>query len=455
MTSFLYSLFFFVLAIGVLITVHEFGHFWVARRLGVKVLRFSIGFGKPLWRWQRSPEHTEYVLAAVPLGGYVKMVDEREGEVAEKDLPVAFNRQPLTSRFAIVAAGPLFNFLFAILAYWVVFIVGVTGLKPVVGEITPNTPAARAGLVQGDVITAVAGEQTQTWKDVILALLDKALDGGTVAISVRDEARGQHVVNLDMQRELGQLNQGNLLSNLGLQPARPNIPPVIGHIEAGTPAEQAGLKAGDEIVSVDQQPVKGWESFAGYIRKHPGRKVLLEFSRDGARHSVEVVPALVHTKEGDIGRIGAAVQIPDDFDKRYFTVVRYSPLTAFGPSLSKTWEMSALTLKMVGKMLVGDVSTKNISGPLSIAQFAGSSANAGTAAFLSFLAIISVSLGVLNFLPIPVLDGGHLLYYVIEFLKGSPVSDEVQAFGQRLGLMVIIGLMVIAFYNDIIRLLNS
>ena len=349
----------------------------------------------------------------------------------------------------------MFNFLFAILAYWVVFIVGVTGLKPVVGQITPDSPAARAGLEQGDVITAVGGEQTQTWKDVVLALLDKALDGGTVAISVNDPSHGPRELNLNMHREMGQLNQGNLLSNLGFRPAQPDILSVIDHAEPGSPAEQAGLKAGDRIISVDHQPVRDWESFAGYIRKHPGQKVLMEINRDGAVQGIEVVPSLVHTKEGDIGRIGAAVRIPDDFDKRYFTVVRYSPLAAFKPSLQKTWEMSALTLKMVGKMLVGDVSTKNLSGPLSIAQFAGSSANAGTAAFLSFLAIISVSLGVLNFLPIPVLDGGHLLYYVIEFLKGSPVSDDVQAFGQKLGLMVIIGLMVIAFYNDIIRLLNS
>jgi regulator of sigma E protease len=455
MSTFLSSLFFFVLAIGVLITVHEFGHFWVARRLGVKVLRFSIGFGKPLWRWRRGPEDTEYVVAAIPLGGYVKMVDEREGEVAEKDLPVAFNRQPLTNRFAIVAAGPLFNFLFAILAYWVVFIIGVTGLKPVVGEITPGSPAASAGIEEGDVVIAVAGAETQTWKDVVLALLDKALDGGTVPITIRDRAQQQREVDLDMRRAVGELNQGNLLSNLGMEPAQPDIPPIIGRTESGSPAERAGLKPGDRIVSVDKTSVKDWESFAGYIRKHADSKVQIRIDRDGAEQSFDLVPMRVHTDEGDIGRIGAAVKIPEDFDERYFTLVRYSPLSALGPSLSKTWEMSALTLKMVGKMLVGDVSTKNISGPLSIAQFAGSSANAGSAAFLSFLAIISVSLGVLNFLPIPVLDGGHLLYYLIEFLKGSPVSEEVQALGQKLGLMVIIGLMIIAFYNDIVRLLNS
>lgn len=454
MNTFLSSLFYFVLSIGVLITVHEFGHFWVARRLGVKVLRFSIGFGKPLWRWQREPAGTEYVVAAIPLGGYVKMVDEREGTVAAKDLPVAFNRQTLPRRFAIVAAGPLFNFLFAILAYWVVFISGVTGLKPVVGEVTPNSPAARAGLVQGDLITAVGDHQTRTWKDAVLSLLNKALDGGTVTLTVDDGGQPRHL-HLNMQKTAGELNQGNLLTSLGLQPARPSIPAVIGSVESGSPAQQAGLEAGDRVLSVDGRAVDEWGDFAGYVRDHAQRRLHLKVQRHDAARAITVTPARVHTQDGDIGRIGAAAKVPEDFDQRYFVKVKYPLAAAVVPAVSKTWEMSVLTLKMVGKMVVGDVSTKNISGPLSIAQFAGSSANAGLAAFLSFLAIVSVSLGVLNFLPIPVLDGGHLFFYVIEFLKGSPVSDEAQAFGQKLGLMVIMGLMVIAFYNDIVRLLNS
>ncbi|HKJ23106.1 MAG TPA: sigma E protease regulator RseP [Gammaproteobacteria bacterium] len=455
MGTFFSSLFYFALAIGVLITVHEFGHFWVARRLGVKVLRFSIGFGKPLWRWQRGPDQTEYVLAAVPLGGYVKMVDEREGEVAPQDLPVAFNRQPLSSRFAIVAAGPLFNFLFAILAYWLVFIIGTTGLKPLVGEVTAASPAATAGIEQGDEITSVDGEQTPTWRDVVLALVDKALDGGSIPVTIRGGAGQQRTVRLNMGSEAAKLDQGNLLSTLGLKPARPQVPPVIGRLESGGAAGQAGLKPGDRIVSADGRPMDEWTPFALYIRKHPGETVHLKVERGGATVPVDVVPKSVKTKGGEIGHIGAAARIPDDYDQRYFTAVRYSPLAAVGQSLHKTWEMSALTLKMVGKMIVGDVSTHNISGPLSIAQFAGTSANAGLSAFVSFLAIVSISLGVLNFLPIPVLDGGHLFYYIIEFFKGSPVSDGVQAFGQKLGLMIIMGLMVIAFYNDIVRLLNS
>lgn len=454
MGTFFSSLFYFALAIGVLITVHEFGHFWVARRLGVKVLRFSIGFGKPLWRWQRSPADTEYVLAAVPLGGYVKMVDEREGEVAPEDLPVAFNRQPLASRFAIVAAGPLFNFLFAILAYWVVFIVGTTGLKPMVGEVTAGSPAAAAGIHKGDEITAVAGEPTRTWQDVVVALVDKALDGGSVPLTIRDGGR-PHTVRLNMGSEAAKLDQGKLLGTLGLKPATPTVPPVIGRLESGGPAKEAGLEPGDRILSADGRPMHEWTAFALYIRKHAAQTVHLKVERDGAVVSLDVVPKRLKTKNGEIGHIGAAAKIPEKYKARYFTAVRYSPLAAVGQSLRKTWEMSALTLKMVGKMIVGDVSTHNISGPLSIAQFASTSANAGFSAFISFLAIVSISLGVLNFLPIPVLDGGHLFYYIIEFFKGSPVSDEIQALGQKLGLTIIMGLMVIAFYNDIVRLLNS
>jgi len=454
MGTFFSSLFYFALAIGVLITVHEFGHFWVARRLGVKVLRFSIGFGRPLWRWQRRPDATEYVLAAVPLGGYVKMVDEREGEVAAEDLPVAFNRQPLASRFAIVAAGPLFNFLFAILAYWVVFIVGTTGLKPMVGEVIAGSPAATAGIEKGDEIVAVGGEQTRTWRDVVLALVDRVLDGGSIPLTIRDGGQ-RRTVRLTVGPGTAKLDQGRLLGSLGLKPARPHVPAVIGRLESGGAAGQAGLKPGDKILEADGKAMADWTAFALYIRAHAGDTVHLKVDRGGANIALDVVPKRLKTKSGQIGHIGAAARIPKHYDQDYFTAVRYSPLAAVGQSLHKTWEMSALTLKMVGKMIVGDVSTHNISGPLSIAQFAGTSASAGLSAFISFLAIVSISLGVLNFLPIPVLDGGHLFYYIIELVKGSPVSDEVQAFGQKLGLMIIMGLMVIAFYNDIVRLLNS
>lgn len=455
MSTILTSIFFFILALGLLITVHEFGHFWVARRLGVKVLRFSIGFGKPLWRRQRHPDDTEYVIAAIPLGGYVKMLDEREGEVAENELPLAFNRKPLASRFAIVAAGPLFNFLFAIAAYWLVFIIGVTGLKPVVGEVISGSPADRAGFESGDVITAVDGEQTATWNQVVLELLDLSLDGTAVSVEVRDRGDRPRQLNLDLMRISEELNQGNLLETIGLSPARPSIPPVIGRLQPGGAAEQAGIKAGDRIVTVNGTPIEDWEALALYISEHPGQAIVMEVERGGAVRHIQVTPKRHETDEGVVGRIGAAAEIPEDLNNRMFTTVRYSPLSALAPSLVKTWDMSVLTLKMVGKMIMGDVSTENISGPLSIAQFAGTTASAGVTAFLGFLAIVSISLGVLNLLPIPILDGGHLFYYIIEFFKGSPVSEEVQVVGQKLGLIVIIGLMVLAFYNDIVRLFNS
>jgi regulator of sigma E protease len=453
--NFLSSLFFFIVAIALLITVHEYGHFWVARKLGVKVLRFSIGFGKPLWLTRRGPDQIEYVIAAIPMGGYVRMLDEREGEVAEHERHRAFNRQSVAKRFAIVSAGPLFNFLLAIAAYWLVFVIGVTALKPIVGEVAPDSVAARGGFAAGDVVIAVEGKPVDTWQNTVMALVDEVLDDKDVQVKVRDAAGVERERGLDLRSMEKELKQGNMLDILGIKPQSPVIKAVIGQLEAGEPAERAGMNVGDRIVSCDGMSVPDWETWVACVRKHAGQRVRVEVDRGGNNLSLEVEPRLLKGKDGDYGFVGAGVAMPkEDADNRLLTSIRYSPLTSLGKAAEKTWDMSVMTLRMLWGMLVGRVSVSNISGPISIAKYAGYSAHAGGTAFLTFLAIISLSLGVLNLLPIPVLDGGHLFYYLIELVKGSPLSDAAQALGQRIGIAALLILMVIAFYNDIAQFVD-
>jgi regulator of sigma E protease len=459
MDNILFSLLFFLLALGVLITVHEFGHFWVARMLGVKVVRFSIGFGRPLLTWRRGPDQTEYAISALPLGGYVKMLDESEMSVPTGEAHRAFNRQRLPKRFAIVFAGPFFNFLFAIVAYWLMFVAGVTGVKPLVGDVESGSPAYAAGLRAGDEIVTVEDEPTPTWEAAILAMLPKVLDREPITLSVQagGQAGGQvgRRVTLDLDAVELHVEQGNVLQELGIRPFRPDIPPVIGKVISGGAAARAGLKPGDKVLSANGTPIRDWEEWVRYVRQHPEQALDVEVQRGDEIVHLIVRPDRVAAGKGEtIGQIGASVDTSVPVDNSHIGVMRYGPVQALAMGLDKTWDMTALTLQLLVKMVFGQASWENISGPISIAQYAGEAASIGLSTFLAFLAIISVSLGVLNLLPIPVLDGGHLLYYAIEFVKGSPLSEHAQAIGQRIGIALLLALMSIAFYNDLARLFS-
>ena len=448
------SLFYFVVALGLLIAIHEFGHFWVARRLGVKVLRYSIGFGKPLWTTRRGPDQTEYVVAALPFGGYVRMLDEREGEVAPHELSRAFNRQPVAKRFAIVFAGPLFNFLMAIAAYWVVFMMGVIIVKPIVGEVAPGSPAAHAGIASGDLIVAVGGQPVQGWQDAVLTLLDQALRAKSVPVQVRDAEGIQRQRRLNLQPVEQGLKQGNMLEIIGITPMTPEIAAVIGRLEPGEPAAAAGMRVGDRVTACAGKPVKGWEDWVACVREHANQRIDVQVERGDAQLSLSVQPRLKQDKDGSHGYVGAAVVVPKPENDALLSVIHYSPLQALAQGAEKTWDMSVLTLRMLWGMVTGHVSLSNISGPISIAKYAGASAHIGFGAFLTFLAVVSLSLGVLNLLPIPVLDGGHLFYYLIEIVKGGPLSESAQALGQRIGMALLLLLMAIAVYNDLAQIVE-
>lgn len=442
----------FVLALGVLVTVHEFGHFWVAKRLGVKILRFSVGFGKPIWR--RQAGETEFVVAAVPLGGYVKMLDEREGDVAPHELERAFNRKPLGTRTAVVAAGPLANFALAFAAYWLMLVLGVTGPRPIVGDVEPSSIASGAGIVAGAEIVEVDGLETRTWDGVFRKSLEAILDGGQVDVVVRDPSGFERLASLDFSGlSIDDISEGDFFEEIGVKPLRPVIPPVIERVVPGEPAAAAGIEPGDLILESGGEPVETWRDWVEMVRAHPGRRLDVLVERNGERVALGITPASVEA-DGEVrGRIGAEVRVPDHIEQVPFGTERYGPVEAVGGALDRTWAMSATTLKFLYKMIVGEASVQNLSGPISIAHYAGESAKMGAARFLEFLALVSVSLAVLNLLPIPLLDGGHLMYYLIEFATRRPVSETLQAYGQQIGLVMLLSLMGLAVYNDILRIL--
>ncbi|MCM8855868.1 MAG: sigma E protease regulator RseP [Candidatus Thiodiazotropha sp.] len=454
MGSLLFTILSFIVALAILITVHEYGHFWVARKLGVKVLRFSIGFGRALWKRTSEVDGTEYVIAAIPLGGYVKMLDEREAPVDPEEQQRAFNRQPLGVRSAIVVAGPLFNFLFAILAFWLIFVTGDTGLKPLVGKVESGSIAEQAGFIPGDEILSVANQSTPTWESVVYILLSEALDSTSLSIQVRDKAGDEQHYQLQSLGLSDLSEDGRLLQNLGLTPDRPILPPVIGDVLVGEPAEEAGLRPGDRIISVDGSAVDNWNDWVSYVRERPSVALNLEVDRDGETIPMVITPATIESEGETIGRIGASVTVPDNLMDDYRAVIKYGPVEAIGQSVTKTWDLSLLMLRMLGKMVIGEVSVKNLSGPISIADSAGKSASYGVSYFLKFLAVVSVSLGVLNLLPIPVLDGGHLFFFLIEAIQGKPLSERFMEQGQKIGLLILLGVMGLAFYIDLNRFLG-
>ncbi len=450
------TIFAFVVALGILITFHEFGHYLVARWSGVKVLRFSIGFGQPLFKKRLGKDQTEWVIAALPLGGYVKMLDEREGEVLPQDLARAFNRQPVSKRFAIVAAGPVANFLLAILLYWVLFMSGVSGIKPVLGPVKPLTPAAFSAFEEGETIVKIENESVATWQDVRWILLTHAVDRNPEVTVETVTDRGEvfrRKLNLSSM-EANDLD-GNFLEKIGLINYQPAMAPVIGRVITDGAGYRAGLLAGDEILAINNQDILSWGEFVKEIRDNPGQLLLLEILRDGKIIDVSATPDKAIEGNTEIGKIGVAPKIDRAAIDKFLVNVSYPAGTALLKALDKTWEMTIFTFRMLGKMVVGEVSWKNMSGPITIADYAGQSAQMGIIAYLGFLALISVSLAVLNLLPIPVLDGGHLMYYVVEIIRGSPLSERAMAIGQQIGMTMLFTLMVIAIYNDIYRLISG
>jgi len=442
----------FIVAIGVLVAVHEYGHLWVARRMGVRILRYSLGFGPKLWGRTSRTSGTEYWISALPLGGYVKMLDEREAPVADEDKPYAFNRQHPLKRIAIVVAGPGVNFLFAIFAYWLVLMLGVHGLKPIIGPVPEDSIAAQAELVSGDQIVALDQERIESWQDLRLTLLDRALDHAQVQVSVVDQQGAQHTTSLDL-RSVSE-DPDKLFEQLGLAPYQPPSTPLIARVLPDSPAAAAGLQDGDQILAVDGEKMRTPQMLVEWIQAHPGTTAEFRIRRDGGTRTLAVTLGQTEREGQTIGQLGAAIGVDSAAWEAMRTTQRLGPLAAVPAAFARTWDVSALTLRLMGQMVIGNVSWRNISGPVQIASFAGQTASMGLTAFLSFMALVSVSLGIINLLPIPVLDGGHLLYYALEWIRGKPLSEAVQAAGQQAGLLALLLLMTLAFYNDILRLLG-
>ena len=456
----------FIVTIGILVTIHEYGHFQVARWCNVKVLRFSIGFGKPLWQKTFGKDKTEFVLAAIPLGGFVKMLDERELKAeqeenpqltqvkySEAELTRAFNRQSVWKRIAIVLAGPLANLLLAIVLYWVLFLLGVAGTKPTIGAVASNSLAAQASMAAKETIQKINGEPVSSWQEARWILLEASLENKIVQIDAINENNElfQHTLSFVGVSKDAEID---VLKKIGLTEYRPNIAAVIGEILPDSIAEKGGFLANDKILSIDGVAINDWEQVVNTVKSNPNKKLWFEIQRAEKILRIAAAPESIQDNGQTIGRMGASVKINQAELDKLLVTINYSPLVGLQKAIIKTWDTSIFSLKMLGRMLVGEVSLKSISGPVTIADYAGKSANLGLKTFLSFLALVSISIGVLNLLPIPVLDGGHLMYYVVEIFKGSAVSEKTMLLGQKFGIAVLGSLMIVALFNDFYRLLS-
>jgi regulator of sigma E protease len=449
--STLYTVLWFLVAIGILVVVHEFGHYLAARLAGVKVLRFSVGFGKPLLSRRFGRDQTEWVLSALPFGGYVKMLDEREGEVPAAEAHRSFNRATVWRRIGIVSAGPIANFLLAIVFYWALFLNGLPAIKPMIGEPPAGTPAAQVGLAAGDEIRRVNGKDTPSFQDLRLNLMRAGVAGDALTLELAD-GRGVQLDAAPMQTENLELDT---LLPLGIVRYDPVLDPVVGRVLPDGAAARAGFQPGDRLLAANGERLASWQDWVQQVRQHPAQPLRIEYERQGRRGELTVVPEAVDEAGQRVGKIGAGPQIDEAVLAALMTEVRYGPIDAFWHGAVKTWDMSVFTLEMMGRMVLGQVSWKNLSGPLTIADYAGQSAALGWISFVGFLALVSVSLGVLNLLPIPLLDGGHLMYYVAEVFTGRPVSERTMEIGSRIGMILLLLMMSFALFNDLQRLIGG
>jgi len=452
--SILFTILSFIVAISILVAVHEYGHYIVAKKLGVKILRFSIGFGKPLWTKRFGKDRTEFVIASLPFGGYVKMLDKRESEIDESEQHREFTSQSVWTRIAIVIAGPAFNFLFAIGAYWLMFIVGVTGIKPIVGNIEDGGLAQRSGFVSGYEIVAINQNKTPIWDVAVKNIIPAMVDRSHADVELKSPNGEITSRKLDFSATTGEIKVEELFEQLGFKPWRPKVKPLVGQVIENSPAANAGFQIDDLIVAVNSVKTEDWLDVVELVSSKPSEVLQVTVMRNKIEKTLQVIPEEIERNGKKVGRLGIAHKVGSSYPEEMRMTHGYGVFESIPQALNRTWDFSVLTVKMLGKIVTGEISVKNLSGPVSIARYAGYSASAGFARFLDFLAIVSISLGILNLLPIPILDGGHLVYYLIELVRKKPVSDATQEFATRIGIVLLLSLMTVALYNDIIRAMN-